>query len=345
MKLVPLVLIGSLAVNAAFVTLYFVHPPSGPSAATAAASATIKTAAKSATPPSQDITEAQTAALTQVWTQLQTGDLTTLVARLRAAGFSAAMIRSIVAAQVNEQFSARRKELFAEQGDRPFWKSQPNPFGDPKIQAGMRAIGKEQGELLKSLLGADYMQGSEEGRVFQRRQYGNLPTEKFAQLQSINSDYNELNQEIYAKTNGVMLAEDREKIAFLEKEKLADIAKTLTPQEFEEFQFRTSPTANQLRNKLANFDVTETEFRSIYKLQAAFDAQYSSRDGQLSPEVMLARGAADKQLQAAIIASLPPERVADYKLTTDPQYQQVNRLVARLELPPATTQQILNWIG
>lgn len=341
MKFLPLFLLGSLAVNAAFVTLYFVRFPSGTSAPAAATSATNKTAAKTAPSPSAEISAAETAALAQVRTHLQNGDLATLVARLRAAGFSASMIRTIVAAQVNEQFTARRKELLGAQEDRPFWKGQQNLF-DPKVQAGLRALGKEQSDLLKSLLGADYMQGGEEMRAAQRRQYGNLPAEKLAQLQSINADYGELSQEIYAKSKGMMLAEDREKIAFLEKEKLADIAKTLTPQELEEFQFRTSPTANQLRGKLANFEVNEAEFRAIYKLQAAFDAQYSIRDGVPSPDKMATRVEAEKQLQAAILASLPPERGAEYKLTTDPQYQQVNRLVARLELPPATTQQVVS---
>ncbi len=342
MKLPALLFAGSLVANAVLVTLYFVRTPSVPPAPTAPASAPIKTPAKSTPATNPEITPAETAALAQVWTQLQTGDLTTLVARLRAAGFSPSLIRAIVAAQVNEQFSARRKELLGEQEERPFWKNQQNRFGDPKIQAALRALGKEQGDLLKTLLGSDYAQNSEEMRANQRRQFGNLPTEKLAQLQSINLDYGELSQEVYTKSNGMMLAEDRAKLAFLEKERLADIAKTLTPQELEEFQFRTSPTATQLRGKLANFEVNEAEFRAIYKLQAAFDAQYNVRDGAPAPDKMAARIEAEKQLQAAILASLPRERAAEYKLTTDPQYQQVNRLVTRLELPPATTQQVVS---
>jgi hypothetical protein len=250
------------------------------------------------------------------------------------------MIRSIVAAQVNEQFSARRKELLGQRDEQPFWKSQRNGFLDPKAMAALRELGKEQTALMKSLLGADAL-GGDEALAWQRRQFGNLAPEKLTQLQSINSDYSELQQEIYAKANGVMLPEDREKLAFLEKEKLADIMKTLTPQEYEDFQLRSSPTANRLREQLASFNVSEAEFRAIFKIQSEFDNQYDFRNGPPSPELMRGRSDAQKQVQAQILAALGPERAADYKQATDPNYQQVSRLVTRLELPPATTQQVV----
>ncbi|MBC7369610.1 MAG: hypothetical protein H7343_22810 [Undibacterium sp.] len=347
MKLPSPLLVGSLAVNAAVLALYFSKSPAASPAdpATASSPTVSNNSVTGSTTGTGKSDGGATAAahdpLVQVWSQLQSGDLATLVARLRAAGFSASMIRSIVSAQVSEQFSARRRELFSALDDRPFWKSQQNPFSDPKLQTGLRTLGKEQNDLLKSLLGADYLQNVEEVRSSQRRVYGNVPVEKLAQLQVINSDYGELSQEICSKANGMILSEDREKLDFLAKEKLADIARALTPQEFEEHQFRTSSTANQLRSKLAHFEVNETEFRALYKLPAAFEAQYNVRDSQPSPEKMAARPGAEKQLQAAILASLPPDRVAEYKLATDPNYQQVNRLFARLELPPATSRQVV----
>jgi murein L,D-transpeptidase YcbB/YkuD len=248
------------------------------------------------------------------------------------------MIRAIVAAQVNEQFSARRKELLSGQEEQPFWKSSRNVFMDPKTLAALRDLGKEQTALMKSLLGSDGVPGNEEMNAWQRRQFGNLPAEKLTQLQSINSDYAELQQEIYAKSKGVILAEDREKLAFLEKEKLADIAKTLTPQELEDFQLRTSNTANQLRNQLTTFNATEAEFRALYKAASGVDEKFGRNIGFSNPNDYQARQAA---LLAAAQTALSPERFAEYKQAADPQYQQINRLVARLELPAATSQQVV----
>jgi len=337
MKLTTLLLVGSLAVNAAVISLYVTQK-----SATATDSSTEKSVSHAPSAPAGTSSEtratAQTALLAQAWTQLQSSDLNTLVARLKAAGFPPAMIRAIVSAQVNEQFTTRRKELLSGQEEQPFWKSSRSVFTDPKTMAALRDLGKEQTALMKSLLGPDGVPGNEEMSAWQRRQFGNLPAEKLTQLQSINSDYAELQQEIYAKANGVMLPEDREKLAFLEKEKLADITKTLIPQELGDFQLRTSATANQLRNQLTAFNATEAEFRALYKVAAGVDEKFGSNIGFRNPADYQTRQAA---LLAAAQTALSPERFAEYKQATDPQYQQINRLVARLELPAATSQQVV----
>ena len=348
MKLPSLLLIGSLAVNAAVLTLYFTKSPATGDAPASVSAQNSAAGSAAGTTPLAGKTAAGAAAagatandpLKLAATELQTGDLKTLVARLKAAGFSTSLIRSIVAAQVSEQFSARRKELLGQQEEQPFWKNQRLGMMDPKAMAAMRELGKEQTALMKSLLGPDGMPGSEEMNAWQRRQFGNLAPEKLTQLQSIQSDYSELQQDIYAKINGIMLPEDREKLAFLEKEKLADIAKTLTPQEFEDYQLRSSNTAQQLRSQLSGFNASEAEFRALFKVAAAVDEKYgtSAMGGPRNPTDYQSRQA---ELLAQAQTVLSPERFADYKLATDPQSQQVSRLVARLELPPATTQQVV----
>jgi len=343
MKLPVALLVASLAVNAAVLTLYL-KPSSGaplagsPAAAALAEKSAGPTASGASVPSAASDAAIQTAQLAKSWAELQTGDLNTLVARLKAAGFSTSMIRAIVFAQVNEQFAARRKELAGNQTEQPFWKNQRSAMMDPKIMTALRDLGKEQMALMKSLLGPDGVPGSDEMNAWQRRQFGNLTPEKLTQLQSINTDYSELQQEIMQKANGVMLPEDREKLAYLEKEKLADIAKTLTPQEFEEFQLRSSNTANQLRGQLGSFNTTEAEFRALYKAAAAIEEKYRTA-GTRNPSDYQSRQA-DMLAQAKAV--LTPERFAAYNLATDPQSRQVSSLVARLELPPATTQQVVS---
>jgi hypothetical protein len=347
MKLPVALLIASLAVNAAVLTLYFKPSAGAPSAGSPAAAALAEksagpTASGASVPAAASDAAAQNAQRAKSWAELQTGDLNTLVARLKAAGFSTSMIRAIVFTQVNEQFAARRKELVGNQTEQPFWKNQRSGMMDPKIMTALRDLGKEQMALMKSLLGPEGTPGNDEMNAWQRRQFGNLAPEKLTQLQSINTDYSELQQEIMQKANGVMLPEDREKLAYLEKEKLADIAKTLTPQEFEEFQLRSSNTANQLRGQLGSFNTTEAEFRALYKAAAAIDEKYGtagSFGGARNPGDYQNRQA-DMLAQAKAV--LTPERFADYKLATDPQSRQVSSLVARLELPPATTQQVVS---
>jgi hypothetical protein len=339
MKLPTLLLLGSLAVNAAVIALYVTKSPAADSGAALAGSTAKDTAATRSGAGITAAEAAQTAALAQTLTQLQSGDIATLVSRLRAAGFSPAMIRTIVAAQVSEEFAARRKALLAAREETPFWKSQRIFDYDPKTQAALRELGKEQSNRLKALLGPDALAGDDMQSFYQRRQYGDIPRGKIDQIQSITSDYNDLTQEIYAKTNGlVMLAEDREKIAFLEKEKLADLAKVLTPQELEDYQLRNSNVANQLRFSLTTFNATEAEFRAIYRANAAVEAELGPLGNvRTSDDMRKRQDATMAQLQGI----MPPERLAELKFATDPEYQQINRLVARLELPPATSQTVV----
>lgn len=274
-------------------------------------------------------------------TTLQEGDLPTLVEKLRAAGFSPAMIRAIVVARVQEQFSARRRALLAENGDPPYWKARQSAFFDAKTTSGLRELGREQSDLLKQLLGSDSAGDSGERLIFQRRQFGDLPPAKMDQMQKIVSDYGELRGQIHAAAKGVMLAEDREKLRLLEREQQADLAALLTPQELENLELRSSPTASNLRSQLALFDPTEEEFRALFKLQRAFDEKYGSPGTAMNPEQNRLRQAAQKELIEQATTVLTPERMEAYRLSIDPAAQAISRLVARLELPTSAATQVL----
>jgi hypothetical protein len=97
-----------------------------------------------------------------------------------------------------------------------------------------------------------------------------------------------------------------------------------------------------MRSTLATFNPTEEEFRGLFKIQSALDDQFPRPMGISTADQMAPRLAAEKQLQPEIQALLGPDRYADYQLATDPKYQQVNRLVARLELPASTSVDVVN---
>lgn len=281
------------------------------------------------------------ARIARVWTDLQKTDPKTWAERLRAAGFPASIIRELIAAQLRQQFSARRKALLAQQEEKPFWKGSGFYFMDPKITAGLRDLGREQSALLKQLLGPDADPGNEEMQAYQHRQFGDLPRGKVEQLQSITADYNDLRNQVYATANGVMLPEDREKLVILEKEQRADLAALLTPEELENYELRSSSTANSLRSQLTLFNPSEDEFRAIFKLQKAFDDKYGSANTITSGEQYQQRQAHQQELTDQINAVLTPDRLDLYKQAVDPAYQMVNRLVARLELPPSAATEVV----
>ena len=342
MKLRVVLLLVSLAVNGALVAALVgqfpalthlgvelagaAHPPAGPVQARATAAVTDAAAA---------------GATAQVWGLLRTNDdLPTLIARLRAAGFPPSVIRSIVAAEIGERFVARRKELTAAQSVNPFWKGQIYSSYDPKVTAALRALSREQSDLVKQLLGPDTSSASDVVHAAMAGRFGNLPPEKIDQLQSILSDYGEMRSQIYSTTNGVMLPEDRAKLALLDKEQHVDLAALLTPQELEEYNLRNSSTASQLRSQLALFNPTEDEFRAIFKIRQTLDDQFGSTM-TMTMEQRRQYTEAQTQLLPQFQAVLAPDRFAAFQQAVDPAYQQINRLVARLELPPDTSTQVV----
>jgi hypothetical protein len=115
-----------------------------------------------------------------------------------------------------------------------------------------------------------------------------------------------------------------------------EIATVLTPEELENYDLRTSNTANQLRYSLAEFGATEAEFRALFRLQSAFDDQYRYVGGGQTLEEQRARSDAYKRLSGDIAAALGPARNADYQRATDYNFRQTNALVSRLNLPPET---------
>ncbi|MBP8257867.1 MAG: hypothetical protein KAX37_11120, partial [Opitutaceae bacterium] len=144
----------------------------------------------------------------------------------------------------------------------------------------------------------------------------------------------ELTQEIHRNAQGLLLAEDREKLAFLEKEKQADIENLLTPSERLEYEMRSSSLANSLRGRFNGFEPSEAEFRAIYS------AAKSAGNGVQSLPSSGSRGQNDAILNA-IKSTLTPERLAEYERASNPTYATANRLATRLNLPAGTADRLV----
>lgn len=319
MKTSTLLLAGSAALNVALAAFFF----SGPSAPPAPAP--VVAAPRPAPKP--------TAPGPETWAALRTDDLAAHRDRLRAEGFPPDVVRAIVTAQLFERFADRRKALDAAQRDQPFWK---NPVADPARLADYRALAKEQSAALKALLGAD-----PDNPVLAnlRRQLPNFSDERLEQLAAIRERYDEQRQALYGPSPGAMTPDEREKIRALEKAQLAEFATVLTPAEFEDYQLRASNVANSLRHNLSAFDVTESEFRTLYRLQNEFEASTPAYSG-MTPDQARARAEAHDKLQGDIRAALGPDRAKEYERATDHDYRQSTQLVARLGLAPETANQL-----
>ena len=265
------------------------------------------------------------------WSELSSTDLAAGRDRLLAEGFPPAALRAVLAAQLRDQFAARRKAIETNLANTPFWK---NPTMDPQTQAQLRALAKEEQKALKDLLGSDPI-NSHAARL--RREFPELTAEKIDQMAAIRERYDELRQDLYGTGfRGTLTPTERDKMTALEKAMHQEFASVLTPAELEHYDLRTSNTANSLRYTLSNFGASEAEFRALYRLQSTFDEQHRFTGGTMSQDQQRARSDAQRKLSEDIAAALGAERYADYQRASDYNFRQTSQLVSRLNLPPET---------
>lgn len=278
----------------------------------------------------------------QTWARLAASDPAGAVARLRAEGFPPRLLRLLAEHLVSEQFAERRRAIAAQKPpdlwwQRPFYDS----FRDPKTAALYRQLARDERDMIAQLLGPN-PPIDEEDRVHQVRKYGNLAPEKVARFEQLERDYQDLMEDVRAQAGDIILPEDREKLAFLENEKRVDIAKLLTPEEFFEYELRSSVAARRLRDQLALFQPSEEEFRAMFALQNAVESKFGGgRLQNLTVAERRERNEALRQLPSQMQRVLTPERFAAYQLSTDPAYRPTREFVTEQALPPATAAQLV----
>lgn len=323
MKPLTLILLGSVILNAALGISYTLRVRSQP-------------IPEAAGQPAASTRGNGTAA--EIWAEIDTStssDPAALIARLRAEKFPPEIIRAIVTARLREEFMAKYRALGEPNDNREYWKSYASRRSDTaETRASQRKLQREYAEQVRQLLGEDTSLTWE--KAVNERQYGSLSSDKIEQVKLITQDYNDLKSQVQAEAKGVLLAEDREKLAYLDREQKADLAQILTPEEIEQYELRNSRTANQLKARLNLFDATEQEYVTLYRLQKSFDERFPG-DGFYSfapsQEQMRARSESQQQLTRDIEAALGPERFREYRIKTDNDYRQVSALAERLKLP------------
>ncbi|HVS53928.1 MAG TPA: hypothetical protein VHD62_16350 [Opitutaceae bacterium] len=330
MKPAPVLLGLSLAANAALFVTIGRHPRIVPPAfrdffARPFGATEVAAAPVAAKPPTS-------AAKTPLWSTVPANDLNALVARLRALGFPPSIVRAIVGAEVAARYNSRLRELTSPDPNTPYWRTSPYATFDSARMAEYTRLQTERSRLLRDLFKDPFFTADDVSPA-QRRRFGNLPSQKIDMLQRIEDDYSEMISAARGATNGIMLPEDREKLALLARERHADLAGVLTPEELADYELRSSPLTTMLARELGNFDANEAEFRAIFQAHQAYSDKFPGGGGVISFQD---RGAAAQELQAQLKSALGDQRYADYQRETDRDYQQLSRLAERANLPAAT---------
>lgn len=336
----PLILALSLVANVALFAALASRPAAkplerapavaAPSASTTAATATAATASAGA---AKAMATGKAAAKADLWTKLESDDIRELIAHLRAAGFPPNVVRAVVQARLRGKYMSQLKEITAEYENVPYWQADIFSSGNSmKLFDRTSAIYREMSKEMRSLLGEDVFAYAADPGAAQKRQFGDIPKSKIDLVQRIAEDYNEMSQQIRTSTQGMMLPEDREKLALLEREKHADLAAVLTPDELADYEMRHSTITNRLRPALTLMDASEAEFRTIYQAMEPYREKLAANVA--TADAAEERTQAQQKANEAIKAALGDARYADYERASSQDFQQMNRLAQRNNLPP-----------
>jgi hypothetical protein len=326
-KLLPTLLIASLAANAALtVPLLRRASSASTSAASAASSSGRDGSSTNETVPARPAGPA-TGEGRAIADAVKRDDLDALRDELRAAGIPDDTVRSIVSARIWKRYETRFKALQTQKPNQSEWWKNDNGWGNQSKDAReqMRAIQAELKAENLRVLGPDPA-NPEGNNPWMERQYGYIPAAKREAMQKIEQDYNDLNSELHQESQGFEIASDREKRRFLAEEKRRDLAEILSPEELRAYDMRQSSTASQLRWRMTQMDATEQEYVAIFELQKKFDDtfknsdSYGGRSRDESPEDRKLRQEGEKALRAEIKAALGEERYQAYMLSDNTIY-------------------------
>lgn len=299
----------------------------------------VETAAGAA--PQADKTPSAAGRPAGLWSRLQTDDLPTLAARLRAMGFPSAIVRAVINDAVSARYNPRLRALSEPDPSLPFWKQSNVLRSDSPNYAEYTRLQRERAKLLRDLF-SDAAIGTDDVSAAQRRQFGNLSHQKIDLLQRIEDDYADMTSAVRASMGGVSLPEDREKFDLLAGEKHADLSSVLTPEELADYEMRSSPLTTLMSRYLGDFDASEAEFRGVFQAQQKYGSVVSPTGilgGPVDPE---ARRAAVQQLNDDLRAALGDARYADYQRETNRDFQQLSRIAQQQNVAPSVAVQAFN---
>ncbi len=323
--------------------IYFISPSKS------AAGASAKTAAPEAQPvkfpvAKQDSKSVAPSGVTKPaslfdWRMVESPDYRTYIANLRAIGCPEETIQDIIKADVNKLFDSRRREARGT-NKFEFWKT-GNPmamFMNSETVRQQQELSQEKRSLLKELLGQDVTEKPDLAAMVNPFEtiLDFLPASKQSRLFELEQKYAARLMENVK--DGVP---DQEEIMKVQKDKEAELASLLSPEEKQQYDLRMSQTAMMMRMQLDGFDPSKKEFEEIFKVRKAFDDEYSTMFGGMNdPETTKKRQAAETAMNDQIKEILGDDRFTEYLRNLDPIYKGIAHVVDKQGLPKDTAERV-----
>lgn len=278
------------------------------------------------------------------WANLESTNYAIYIANLRAFGAPEETIRDIIITDIAKLYAQRRAALRAQAPPARFWETgdawESGGHLNDSLRQQLRNLDWEERQLVRELLGVDLAvelaRYSAADDTDQEHRYRFLAPEKRDQVRGLQDKYDALEQEVYARTKGLVLDEDQEELRRIATAREAELAQLLSPEELEEYQVRNSPTASALRYQLAGFNPNEEEFRRIFRLHKTFDDEFGLNFDATDEKQTEIRARAQQEAQEALNEEikkvLGDQRYAEYERAQDGDYKSLVQLAGRFEI-------------
>src|SRR5688572_1482744 len=171
------------------------------------------------------------------WRALESTNYVLYIENLRNFGCPEETIRDIIITDVAKLYARRRGELRTQLHPYRFWQTADPltgvPSASPELQLQLRGLDKEQRQLIRDLLDVDFR--AEMAKYWNDEQYAEqdysfLPTDKQEGVRDLGERFDELEQDIYARSRGLLLDEDQEQLKEIQRQRKAELSALLTPE-------------------------------------------------------------------------------------------------------------------
>lgn len=274
------------------------------------------------------------------WAALESTNYYTYIANLRAFGCPQEVIKDIIITDIARLYARKRSEL-RRKGEPPkYWMPEDAGAADPKLQRNLAELDREQRTLVRQLLGVELQ--AELSKYWEDdydpAAYAFLSEEKRDRLLGLKAKYDDMEQEVYARAQGLMLEQDEQELRQIQQQREKELASILTPQELEEYELRHSSVAETLRSQFGSFEPSEEEFRKLFRVQKDFEKEISQ---SLNPEDAAAvREDAQQALNEEMRKVLGPQRYTEWQRAQDPDYKALVQVADRFNLPKELSENV-----
>jgi len=257
-----------------------------------------------------------------------------LAANLRAAGVPP----SIVARMVGETL---RAQLYADVARLPYWQLMA-PSKETRRRQSDAA--RELLRLQEEIVGPDGSAVKTLDPTIRRLDYGDLPDDKVTALLRIQRDYDDLRNDLLTG-GGIITREEsetrRREYENIEKERLADVAAALTPEEFAEYERRQSPAAQRVQRSLRDLNLSEDAYLALFALEKArdpYNGNFVGSIGTVTPDKLA--------YMDQVRATLGDAQANTYLKSADFNYGMVARFAEKYpSVTPAQTYELYKLQG